>query len=67
MPIPKHVNPDLVKERNSATFDVEEFSILIYDGESILELKRLAGELLTKKIASAMRCKYIICIMYILM
>lgn len=64
MTIPKHVNPDLVNERKKATFDVEEFTAFIHDGESFLQLKRLAGELLIKKIASAMRCKYhiILCI-----
>ncbi|XP_011193063.1 probable peroxisomal acyl-coenzyme A oxidase 1 [Zeugodacus cucurbitae] len=44
MSIPKQINPDLVKERKNATFDVEELSALIYDGDDKLQLKRLVED-----------------------
>ncbi|CAD7014207.1 unnamed protein product [Ceratitis capitata] len=48
MSIPKQINPDLVKERESATFDVEEFSAWIYDDINLLQMKRLVEEELFK-------------------
>ena len=37
------VNPDLERERASATFNVEEMAILIHQGAEMLKRKRKAG------------------------
>lgn len=42
--IPKTVNPDLVKERANASFNVDEFAAWFYQGKDKLEMKRLIGK-----------------------
>lgn len=43
--IPKTVNPDLLKERENASFDVEDFAKWWHGGEENLKFKRFIGEL----------------------
>ncbi|XP_049308027.1 probable peroxisomal acyl-coenzyme A oxidase 1 [Bactrocera dorsalis] len=59
MTIPKTVNPDLANERKKATFDVEEFTAFIHDGESFLQLKRLAEEELFSDLPDPVELDYL--------
>lgn len=44
--IPKTVNPDLQKERENASFNVEDFALWYYGGEEKLKFKRYLGKCL---------------------
>ncbi|XP_054739565.1 probable peroxisomal acyl-coenzyme A oxidase 1 [Anastrepha obliqua] len=59
MSIPKDINPDLAKERKSATFDVEEFSAWIYDSANLLQMKRLIEEELYKDLDDPIELDYL--------
>ena len=37
------INPDLQKERDTATFDKEEMTVIIYDGKDNIDKKRRMG------------------------
>lgn len=41
--MPVKINPDLQKERDAATIDVEELSCMIYGGEKELAKRRKLG------------------------
>ena len=43
------INPDLQKERNAATFNPEEFTLLWYGGEEKLQSKKALGKFLAIK------------------
>lgn len=42
--IPKRINPDLLKERHNASFNVEDFALWWHGGEEKLKFKRYLGK-----------------------
>ncbi|XP_030371591.1 probable peroxisomal acyl-coenzyme A oxidase 1 [Scaptodrosophila lebanonensis] len=58
MSIPSAVNPDLVKERQNATFDVDEFASWFYGDTALMGMKRLITEELYRGLDDPLDLEY---------